>query len=73
MVVVKLSRTAERKKAIILVIQSIFRFEVVWRWWIKVLNPLWESMSSTIVIAPSKKNKICETSLKWAFKYRIAV
>ena len=64
-VVVKLFKTAERKKVIKPTIQTNLRLSV---WAIKLViisKPSWASINSTIVIAPSRKKRILEISPKW--------
>ena len=65
MVVVKLSKTEERKKATKQTTQSnTIGFLVLMRS-VMNLNPWCASTNSTMVMAPIKKKRICAISLRW--------
>ncbi|MNE40620.1 hypothetical protein D3C80_1346520 [compost metagenome] len=65
MVVVRLSSTAERKKVMKPTIHSRCTRLRVWMRSVTARKPSWESISSTMVIAPSRKNRISEISPRW--------
>ena len=58
MVVVRLSKTADKKKAISEVIQRSAFLSFVFTNEVMGENPLCRSTNSTMVIAPNRKNKI---------------
>ena len=62
--VVKLSRAAEKKKVKTLIIHSNLTFLVVVILSVIIAKPSWASTNSTMVIAPKRKNKILEISLR---------
>ena len=53
---------SEAKKVMMQMIQSNFRLELVTISWVMISNPSCTSMSSTIVMAPNKKNNMPEIS-----------
>jgi hypothetical protein len=55
---------AESKNVIMLSNTSSFDFERVCIKFVIRLNPLWESITSTMVIAPNRKNMILEIDPK---------
>ena len=67
MVVVRLSRTAERKNVTMLIIQSNLRLSFVVILLVMTSKPSWASISSTIVIAPNRKNKIPDICPKCSY------
>ncbi len=64
MAVVRLSNAAERKKVRTLKIQTSFILLAVLIRSVTSANPSWESINSTMVIAPRRKNKISAISPK---------
>ena len=62
-VVVRLSSTADMKNASVASTHMIFHLERVRIWSVTSLNEPCRSMTSTSVMAPSRKNTICATSL----------
>lgn len=60
MAIVKLSSRAKRKKLITVIINKSFDLLVVFIFRVITSNPSCESISSTIVMAPNKKNNIEE-------------
>ena len=63
--VVRLSSTAEKKKVIMQIIQSSLTLLLVFILSVITLNPSLASTSSTIVMAPKRKNRILEISSMW--------
>ena len=65
-VVVRLSSTEERKNVRMEIVQSSLRTSVVFIFSVITSNPSCASMSSTIVMAPKKKNNIPDISPKYS-------
>ena len=59
------NKTAEKKNAIPLIIHSNLSLFFVLICFVMIENPSCESMSSTIVIAPKRKNNISAMSTRW--------
>ena len=62
--VVRLSKTAEKKKVIVHKIHIKATFLLVVILSVIIENPSWASINSTIVIAPKRKNKISAISTR---------
>ena len=56
-VVVKLSKTADKKNVINPIIKIKYIGLTSINFWVITSNPLWASINSTMVIAPIRKNK----------------
>ena len=63
--VVRLSSIADKKKVIKQIIHNSFRLLVVVILWVTILKPLWVAISSTMVMAPSRKKIISAMLPKW--------